>query len=390
MGQPQAHKRNKLFSQSIPTSDQRYAVLGVSDVHLLHPRTPTPYIVENFKRYVLNDAALEGVRLMVIVGDFFDRMGSLGSGDVQRCLVLIDEILKACVRRGIILRVLNGTPSHDRDQSISFETVRSIGKYQLDFRYINTIEIETIGQLGASVLYVPDEMHADTADTLAEVNRVFVKAGVERVDYAFMHGVFEFQIPEVSNPHIKHDSAAYLEKVNRHIFIGHDHKHKINGRIGVQGSFDRCGHGEEEDKGFLKSWFNAGHVSWEFVKNSGALQYKTITCHLKELEESILFLLDKVSGLNDGSHVRVFVSKTHPLFSNASALEEKRPGLNWRVETSEKKRLRLKEPEILRTKDAQIIISPGSIETLLRKRLRLRGIGEGVAAAVIKKVKELS
>ena len=131
-------------------------------------------------------------------------------------------------------------------------------------------------------------------------------------------------------------------------------------------------------------------MSWEFVKNSGALQYKTITCHLKELEESILFLLDKVSSLNDGSHVRVFVSKTHPLFSNASALEEKRPGLNWRVETSEKKRLRLKEPEILKTKDAQIIISPGSIETLLRKRLKLRGIGEGVADAVIKKVKELS
>ena len=229
------------------TFDRNYVVLGVSDVHLLHPRTPTYLIVENFRSYVLNDMALSSVKLMVIVGDFFDRMGMFGNADVQCCLTLIDDILKACARRGIVLRVLNGTPSHDRDQSVSFQTLYNLGHYALNFRYVNNIEIEHIEDLGLHALYVPDEMHADTADTLKEVERVFSINGIEQVDYAFMHGVFDFQLPEVSKPHLKHDSEYYLQRVRRHIFFGLDHRHKIQGRIGVNGSFDRCGIGEVED-----------------------------------------------------------------------------------------------------------------------------------------------
>jgi hypothetical protein len=365
----------------------------VSDIHLLHPKTPTALIIDNLDKCFTNNKALCNVDMVVLAGDVFDREAAFQDRNVHLCLVWISRLLKLCVEHGIVLRVLNGTPSHDREQSISFVTmVESFGltKEQLDFRYIDKVEVERIDKLKIDVLYVPDEVHYDTAYTWIDVQKELVEKGLSQVDYAFMHGLFEFQVPELVEPHIKHVSENYLGIVKEFIFIGHDHTPRINGRIGIQGSFDRLSHGEEHKKGYLRSWRSGQEEPmWEVVENKGALTYTTISCRQNDIETGMEYVQAKAAKLPPGSHVRVLVKKNSPLLESGKELRRIFPDLHWKVESKDKdNRITLKK-DVGLTRPVVTVINPESIRVLMEDRVNSRDIPDAVKILALKRLKEI-
>ena len=98
--------------------------------------------------------------------------------------------------------------------------------------------------------------------------------GIDKVDFAIMHGSFPHQLP----PHIKvpmHDPNRYLSIVKYIVVIGHIHKPSVHERIYTPGSFDRISHGEEEPKDILDLIYLSDDT-WnvEFIENVNSKNIK--------------------------------------------------------------------------------------------------------------------
>lgn len=303
-----------------------FNVAVISDVHLGHHRTKSDFIINNLTKAFFDSGLLSTVRLFVIAGDFFDRLLMLPIEDVRIIEDWVVRFLMICQKHEIIVRVLEGTPSHDWKQSRMFEDKnRHLGN-KVNLKYIDTLSVEFIPELDASVLYVPDEWAEEADDTWRQVTSMLRGMGLDRVDFAFMHGCFKYQLPIQSVA--SHDEERYLSIVTEGIWIGHHHLHTRCDRIFAQGSFDRLSHGEESPKGFGLYRVKNGKGTFEFVENPGAKIYKTINLVGLTLEEAVMAL----SPCNDypmGSHFRIVTRRTDGVSSNMAVIKDKFPGYYW-------------------------------------------------------------
>jgi len=135
----------------------------------------------------------------------------------------------------ICLRVLEGTPSHDRRQSRQFKIVKALLGIEMDLKYVDTLSIEHNEKFDCTFLYLPDEWRGCNEQTKEEVKRLLVQHNLESVDFAFMHGSFPHQLPNIKHIPV-HDPEFYLSIVNKYIFIGHIHVMSQYERILAQGS----------------------------------------------------------------------------------------------------------------------------------------------------------
>lgn len=298
----------------------RLAMAVLSDIHLGNRRNPAAEIVKNLRQEFPDSPETGELDVIFLAGDVFDELLQLTNLDVDEIDFWIADFLRMCKKRKILVRVLKGTPSHDWDQPRRFTTLNEAAKIGADLKYVSTLSIEHIEHLGIHVLYVPDEWELTTEKTLAQVRALLKAKGLEKVDYAIMHGQFDYQLPgHVKAP--KHDSAAYLELVADHIFIGHVHTFSTFVRIVAQGSFDRLSHGEEAPKGHVRFYrYDDDNFRLEFRENKGAKRFVTLNCEGMGLEQTLEKIHTAVADLPDGSYVRVESESTNPLFSNMDVL----------------------------------------------------------------------
>lgn len=307
----------------------RLAMAVISDIHLGNRRNPAAEIVKNLRREFPDTPETGELNVIFIAGDVFDELLQLTNTDVDEIDFWIADFLWMCKKRNICVRVLRGTPSHDWDQPRRFATLNEAAKIGADLKYVSTLSIEHIEHLGIHVLYVPDEWELTTEKTLAQVRALLKAKGLEQVDYAIMHGQFEYQLPgHVKAP--KHDSAAYLELVRGHIFIGHVHTFSTFERIVAQGSFDRLSHGEEAPKGHVRLYrYDDENFRMEFRENKGAKRFVTLDCLGMELEATLEKIHKAVEDLPEGSYVRIESESTNTLFSNMDVLIRAYPFLHF-------------------------------------------------------------
>lgn len=230
-----------------------------------------------------------------------------------------------------MLVVLEGTPSHDREQSQNFGFLNDFYGIGCNLKYIKTLAIEYFPEWDVNVLFVPDELPGGPDRTLRDVKDMMRYKGLDKIDLAIMHGQFEFQLPgHVNAP--KHNSIAYLELVAGHISIGHDHteKHHESGRIHAQGSFDRLGHGYEAPKGHMR-FLQQADKSWDisFVVNENAMQFITVDVHELTLEETYDVLEKRIASFTERSFIRVRARSDHPIFTNMDSLIRIGPLHHW-------------------------------------------------------------
>lgn len=370
-------------------------IVSVSDVHLFHRNNKTQYILKNLDTYLSNDDVLSKTDILFIVGDLFDGPVPFSSDDVGYVNVWIAKLLHKCKKYNICLRVLEGTPSHDMNQSKIFTNINQMlfkGEQSgVDLKYVKTLSIEYIERFGINVLYVPDEWNHDNNDTLMEVRGLLRSNNLSQVDFAIMHGQFEYQLPEAIKAHVKHDSAEYLSIVKRLIFIGHIHKYSNHERIYSQGSFDRLSHNEEEAKGFIYATvYKDGNYECQFVENKTARIYKTVKCSSDDTELNMKRIDRIASKLPDESFIRVVADTTNPIMSAQDALKLRWPNLSWSfTKDKEKDKRDIAANYSVEEKYTPIIINRESIRNLLLPRLNQMHLSNTVMSRCVQHIGDI-
>lgn len=347
----------------------KLTILEMGDIHLGHRRTSTEHIVENLERVLNDNGRMSTVDWFIIAGDLFDRLLPLSNPDVSLCHLMIHKLFAVCAKHDIVLRVLEGTPSHDNRQPRMMQDVLHTSGLTVDFKYVDTLSIEYIEKFDISVLYIPDEWNPNCSDTLLEVREAMSKQRLTQVDFAVMHGQFDVQLPANLRkiiPH--HDSSAYLSLVKHLVFIGHVHTPSVNDRIIAAGSFDRLSHGEEEDKGCVYVVVHdTGEFDFTFLVNHGAKKYLTYDYQGDHTETTVNELRDKLLSLPDDSYVRIKVNSDDPLAKAIDELASLFPCLNITVQTEKVSKVTNPLKEIV--KPTMVGLRLESLPDMLQERM---------------------
>lgn len=279
--------------------------LVASDIHIGHKNTPTTHIVKNLIRYICTEDNKD-LDVIFIAGDMFDRLLDLNTESVHGCLHFFNTIIRYCFNNNIKLRVLEGTPSHDWQQSRTLVKINDLKNNKCDLKYFTVLDIEYMEDLKLHVLYVPDEWASDHSTLEKEIAAKLHEHNITKVDIAILHGQFEYQVLGKPYKGFFFREDYFLNLVKGYIHVGHYHTHSVYDRIVAQGSFDRLVHGEEGDKGYVKVQLG-DKANFTFVVNHNAYIYKTIKITTKTTLDS----LDKaIHKLPTHSHVRLSMDVT--------------------------------------------------------------------------------
>lgn len=367
----------------------RFVSLG--DVHLGHHQTPTAKIIENLDRYCTNDQVLKDVDMLIITGDLFDRLLHNADDSLHLINRWITRVLYRCAYLDVAIRIVEGTPSHDRGQSRFFVEQAKNAKINVDLYYATQLEIEHNERFGITILYIPDKWRPDTTETLEEVKLLMRKQGLEQVDYAIMHGAFEYQLPSiVKEP--THDSATYLSLVRYFILIGHVHLVTQLERILAAGSYDRICHGEEGPKGYYDVRVRSpDDYDIVFVENKGAKRYDTLDCTGLETKELNVKIRKAVEALPKGSAIRLRCSPHDAAAGDIDGLMKQYPQFEW---TLAKDREKTKKESVLDTfmstdMEEFVPITKDSIVGLAEQELERQGLDTVAVSNCTHRLKEL-
>ncbi len=308
---------------------KKVVYLVLSDVHLGHPRNKTTNIINNLIAYFNNfsdRSDLAKLDILFIAGDLLDRLIDAGSDDLYEILIFAQALVNFCKRNRIRLRILEGTPSHDRRQSRLITSIASVMNNGADVKWISTVLIEKIEELDLSILYVPDEFTSSTEITKEIVKDVLKQNNLNQVDIAIMHGMFKYQMANIPGKHDVHDEDFYLSIVKHFINIGHIHTFSTFLRIIAQGSFDRLTQNEEEKKGAVKVTIRDDKKDYyEFIPNNNAKVFKTITLQSNDVDDALRQIQIEMKKVPDDSYIRIRGPKLHPLFNSFGELKRHYP-----------------------------------------------------------------
>lgn len=319
-----------MTTSSRKLQERELHIASLSDIHLGHPRTPTTHILRNLNKVFPDNEVTKRLDLIILAGDVFDRLLKFSDPDIYDIELWIHNLLRMAARYNIVVRVLEGTPSHDWKQSSVFERINDNSNIGCNLKYVKQLSIETIPELDSTILYIPDEWAGSTEVCLSQVQELMTSKGLTRVDYAIMHGHFPHQLPIIATKSKVHDTDFYLRIVDKLIFIGHDHHFSLHERIIAHGSFDRLIHGEEGPKGHIRAKVRSrDDFEVTFVENKGAMIFKTIQCGNWTVEEALSKLGEIVVYLPKDSRVRIVCSTDSPLAASMTVLENTWPGIVW-------------------------------------------------------------
>lgn len=365
-------------------SDQ-LRIIEFSDIHFGNKRTPTEKTIASLNRLLPSNGFLETVDAMFIPGDVFDRLLTVPEDNVYLVRQWIARLLRLCEKHDIVLRVLEGTPSHDWKQSRQFFEIKDLIGANVDFHYAETLSIEYVEKLGISILYVPDEWNHDNEITLSQVKALMAEQGYEKVDFTLIHGTFTHQMPEHINAP-KHDPEEYLALTRYNIFVGHIHKHSLNDRIISAGSSDRLTHNEEEPKGIVDvTVYQDTTFECKFIENETAMLYKSYVCTNMEIDDAFIYLDKRLVTLPEGSYVSIIAAKNDPIFVSLETLRRRWPYLHISSKVDKETVVSHQSVVDLRRDFEPLEIKRDNIEKLITDRL----IAMDINSAVKKRAKEL-
>ncbi len=301
----------------------RLNIASLSDIHFNHPNTPTEFIIRNINRYVFPDTPeTRALDIIFIGGDVTDSLMDFASNNAVAFRKWVSEFLRYCAKHDIMVRIIEGTPLHDWGQSIIFVEENENHEIGCDLKYFTDISIEHIARYNIDVLYIPDEARPTTHITWNVVQQLLLENGLEKVDFAIMHGAFGYQLPNIEEIKDKiHDEEKYCSIVRHYIFIGHVHQHRPNGKIIPNGSTDRLRHGEEDIKGHVR--LNKGEIT--FIPNLGAMRYITLEVPGMSADEIMDLVEKRLAGNDDIFQIRLLANTGDVAFGIAKRLTSMYP-----------------------------------------------------------------
>jgi len=326
-------------------------------------------------------------KLLIIGGDFFDSLLSLSKPESNLMISFIIDLLQQADRYEVIVRVLKGTFTHDRDQCHLFQVLHEKGGFTNDFRYVDTLCLEYIEALDLKCLWVPDDLPFPSSDAIMEqVHQKLHDMNWDAVDHVFLHGAFEHVMPPdmPKLPAVTFRARQFAGIVTRSILCGHIHTSSAytetfpEGDVHVYygGSVERLAHGEEEPKGFLFVKSAPGTSTVEFVENTDATKF--LTFDLSKYEQTELAvqkytrLVEKHFKPNEYGYVRVVHGSTQVRNVLRKVTQTQYPTLTFSHKASQAAKATAKIQTLITKQDyptPTVENLPGMLSDFLRTRL---------------------
>lgn len=307
-------------------------ICATSDQHTGHPNTPTRRVLTALSN-AYSDDVLKDIDLAVLSGDFFDHDLSMSAQAANDIYFWILNFLTRAEKFNVIVRVLEGTPSHDYGQPKWFTDIAFSHRIPVNIRYVNTLEIEHIDELGLDILYIPDEWRNRCEETKIEVAELLNVKGLERVDLSVMHGCFPHQFPKFLHSRIDSHDPEFYSRITKHcVIIGHVHTYGQYKNILTPGSIERLSHGQEEPKGHLYLTLNRKNPKkdvYEFVENKQAMSYVTFKLTNECMNTHHLRMTSLLQRLEPGSFIRLEGPAGHPYAETLKELKDKHSLFVW-------------------------------------------------------------
>lgn len=359
----------------------------LSDIHLGHRKTPTHHIIDNLEIALPDNEETGKLDIIFIPGDLFDRFLNLPQDEVHLIEAWMCRLLRICKRRDIMLRILEGTPSHDWKQSRMMDTYNKSAEIEADAKYIPVLSIEYIERYGIHVLYIPDEWSADNDDTWLQVQQLLHEHQLDKVDLTIMHGQFAYQLPAHVDVPV-HVPERYMSITRHYVFCGHVHKPSTKGPICdpkafpsdygsiiVPGSFDRLTHGEEEAKGHWRVTIHqSGQDEIRFIENCNARIYKTIDVSGLSIDNVLIDIDRVVQEVPLDSALRIAAHGSDAIMSSMDMIKKKYPSFQWDTKRIDDSKSTKETINDMRVTFKSVPITPKSVNGLVEELLIERGV----------------
>ena len=371
---PNTVRENYLSGIYTPLKSLTYVV--ISDIHLGKKSVPARFLIaqlDTFFEKLEKTFSVRPLDILFIAGDLFDQALSFTADDVVLILQWARRTFKFCAANNIKVRILEGTPSHDRRQTRNLVPLAKSIRH-LNFEYISTMCVEYFEDYGFTCLYVPDEFGGSAAKSQELIKEELDVLGLSKVSLAIAHGMFKYQVPEVTSVRYKYDESFFLDIVDGFINIGHIHTRQKYDRIVPQGSFGRLSHGEEEAKGgSLVHWDANGDRREFFVENTEATKFVTIKITFNDVEKASAQLQSKIKDLPPFSHVRVRAAVGHAIFNVLDRFKKEHITLTFtKITNEEAEKPKLIDETLLHADYTPIHIDKENIVPMLLERVKAR------------------
>lgn len=298
----------------------KVGILHLTDIHFGHNKVSTLHIASNIMTMILDNEKeiSKNIDILFLGGDEFEDLLTVDSEDFKVSIDFFVFLSKFCVKNNIKLRCIEGTNSH------SYKQMKSVGaiinsEYNIDFKYIDTLDIEYIPDLDINVLYVPDELNGNNSSvTTKQIKKLLFIKKIDKVDVAVTHGFFQYHLPMIKSV-AAHTESEFLSFVKHFIYNGHIHTHSVYDRIITTGGPDRTKHSEEEDKGMLFSIIDLRDNSrdmYRLIVNKNAKIFKTIKVNTDSLLELKEILKKELRNIPKDSFIRLHVTDENNLIKN--------------------------------------------------------------------------
>lgn len=257
------------------TSKKAYVGAILSDIHAGAFEAKQWYheLEEGFLTHIGKLAILDFV---ILSGDYFHTKISANSEHARYALRFLTKLIRICAEKDAKLRIIKGTESHDNKQLEMFDGLQTAA--QCDFKVIHTVASEYLFE-DLRVLYIPEEYMEDMDEFYGEYFS-------ETYDYVIGHGLVDkavFIAATQESEQTMSKAPIFKTDILHHIcrgpiYFGHIHKPMKVDRFRYVGSYSRWAFGEEEDKGFIMTYYTpeTGKFKDEFIVNDHARKFETI------------------------------------------------------------------------------------------------------------------
>lgn len=346
-------------------------MLWWQDIHLFHKNTQIAWIL-NSLRQTYAAAKLKGhLDLVVIGGDLIDREVSYASKEIHLFHRWVAEFLEDLKANGTELFILEGTPLHDWEQPQVVTELNDAFKVGAKVNYVTHLCIQQHPKFG-DILFIPDQWRPSCEETWEDVKKELIVHGLTQVDWIFMHGAFQHQMPPHLHKRIDlHISERYHKITKRFVFVGHHHELSQWENICCAGSLDRLTHGQEEAKGcFLVEVF-PDKTNITFIENLRAKKYITLDCAGLDSSQ-LMSILGKYLVNEEHVAIRLKSEKTDVAAQSIDMLSDRYPFIDWSFfDVNQKEKTQI----ITINRDAiavpKVNLNKENITKMLLKRLNL-------------------
>lgn len=360
------------------------AVFG--DVHLGNRRTLAPDVIRGLDSFFPDGPETQALDLIIIEGDLFDEGLMFYCEFLGRIQSWMFRLLRLCHDNNIALRVLEGTPSHDMHQSRQFITLLETSGFEIDFKYVEDLEIEKHPKFG-NILYVPDEWGNSAEHCYTSARNLLALHGLKQADFCIFHGGFEYQLP----PHIgipTHDSNAWQELVVYALFAGHIHQFSKRGKIVAAGSVDRYTQGDEGAKGHVRATLSASGCTFTFRENLFAKKYITIDCRNQSVEDALVIIKSSLN-VPPGSFLRLKYTSLDNLVTMKTYLRVEYPEFYWDDIVEDAGTAKLENKLLPETIHQSVHLNASNLSSMLRERMVKMGADPVMIDKAIAKLESL-